>query len=73
MRKYSFHPSESLPDLGKPRQALQANPDIRVLLAGDVLNLIAAESPTMFYQLSCEWNKSAQKVGYMTEKANKIL
>jgi len=43
MRKYSFHPSESLPDLG------------------DVLNLIAAESPTMFYQLSCEWNKSAQK------------
>ena len=61
MRKYSFHPSESLPDLGKPRQT--ANPDTRVLLAGDVLNLIAAESPTMFYQLSCEWNKSAQKVG----------
>ena len=71
MRKYSFHPSESLPDLGKPRQTV--NPDTRVLLAGDVLNLIAAESPTMFYQLSCEWNKSAQKVGYMAEQANYII
>lgn len=29
---------------------------------GDVLNLMAAEQPQMFHQLSCEWNRSAHQI-----------
>jgi len=43
IRKYSYHPENSLPNLG------------------DILNLIAAEKPKMFHQLSCDWNRSAMK------------
>ena len=60
IRKYSYHPEDKLPNLGiKSKQVLSI---IAIIISGDILNLLAAERPQMFHQLSCDWNKSAMKV-----------
>jgi len=37
------------------------HPEEKLPNLGDILNLIAAEKPKMFHQLSCDWNRSAMK------------
>jgi len=37
------------------------HPEDKLPNLGDILNLLAAEKPKMFHQLSCDWNKSAMK------------
>ena len=39
---------------------------------GDILNLMAAENPNMFHQLSCTWNKSGHQVSVNLKNYQKL-